>query len=77
MPNKSNVRDRLTKLNDKKYSLLMNGGKDIRLEKRMLDKVVSEKRERSTQNKKWSSPFRDTRTFKNNFQGKNIIAKKF
>ena len=55
----------------------MNAGKEIKLESKLLNKVVKEKREKSNQSSKWTSPFRDTESFKSKFQGKDIIAKKF
>lgn len=67
----------MNKLNQKKYSQLINQGKDIKFEKKMLSKVVSEKRYNSNQSRKWSSPFTNTSTFKAKFKGRDIVAKKF
>ena len=71
------AKERYSNIKAKKYTQLLNKSKTINIKKRVLDREATMIRKESNKSIKWSSPFKDTDTFKSKFQGKDIIAKKF
>lgn len=75
--NTEGIRKRINSINIRKYSQLVNNGANM-IEKKIkiLKKEINEIKQESSNDQKWSSPFKNKNTIVTKFEGKNLIPRK-
>ena len=76
LPGMDEAKKRYAELKAKNYTQLINKNRDIKINKKILEKEATIIRKESNKSIKWSSPFKDKNIFKQKFQGKDIVSKK-